>query len=132
MVNHVSWQETKRSATKCGLARYDIGHMLGYLADTDIKAADDFFPGYARTFTNIGKERGWPPVTRTHFDALLEPEGALLIGTPETVATKIRGIDRDLGGIDRLTLQISVADLDHDQTLSTIGLTGEVLAEKFR
>lgn len=107
-------------------------HMLGYLADADAKAADDFFPGYARTFTNIGKERGWPPVTRAHFDALLEPGGALLVGTPETVAAKIREVDRDLGGIDRLTLQISVADLDHDQTLSTIGLTGEVLAGKFR
>lgn len=107
-------------------------HMLGYLAETDVQAADDFFPGYARTFTNIGKERGWPPVTRSHFDALLEPGGALLVGTPDTVAEKIRQVNQDLGGIDRLTLQISVADLDHEQTLSTIALTGEKLAKKFR
>lgn len=106
-------------------------HMLGYLAETDTQAADDFYPGYARTFTNIGKERGWPPVTRSHFDALLEPGGALLVGTPDTVAEKIRQVNQDLGGIDRLTLQISVADLDHEQTLSTIALTGEKLAKKF-
>lgn len=106
-------------------------HMLGYLAETDARAADDFFPGYARTFTNIGKERGWPPVTRAHFDALLQPGGALLVGTPTTVEEKIREVNRDLGGIDRLTLQISVADLDHEQTLSTIGLTGEKLVGKF-
>ncbi len=107
-------------------------HMLGYLAETDTQAADDFYPGYARTFANIGKERGWPPVTRSHFDALLEPGGALLVGTPDTVAEKIRQVNQDLGGIDRLTLQISVADLDHEQTLSTIALTGEKLAKKFR
>lgn len=106
-------------------------HMLGYLAETDTQAADDFYPGYARTFTNIGKERGWPPVTRSHFEALLEPGGALLVGTPDVVAEKIRQVNQDLGGIDRLTLQISVADLDHEQTLSTIALAGEKLAKKF-
>lgn len=107
-------------------------HMLGYLAETDARAADDFFPGYARTFTNIGKERGWPPVTRAGFDTLLESDGALLVGSPETVAEKIHKTSEALGGIDRLTLQISVADLDHDKTLSTIGLIGEALSKKIR
>src|SRR5882672_8593267 len=45
-------------------------HALGYVAETTRKAVEDFFPGYARTFTKVGKERGWPPVTRAHFDAL--------------------------------------------------------------
>src|ERR687894_2735850 len=58
-------------------------HSLGYVAETTQEAADDFFPGYARTFTDIGKERGWRPVTRASFDAQRGPQGALLIGDPD-------------------------------------------------
>jgi len=45
-------------------------HAIGFLGDTTQQAADDFYPGYAHTFTEIGKERDWPPATRTQFDAL--------------------------------------------------------------
>lgn len=107
-------------------------HALGYLAETDEAAADDFFPGYARTFTQIGRERGWGPVTRTQFEALLRPEGALLVGSPETVARKIAGFHEALGGIDRLTFQMSVADLCHDQLIRAIGLAGSELLPKVR
>ena len=51
-------------------------HALGYVAATDAEAHDDFFPGYQAAFTEIGRERGWGPVTRRQFDALVEPEGA--------------------------------------------------------
>ena len=60
-------------------------HSIGFLGDTTEQAADDFYPGYAHTFTKIGKERGWPPTTRAQFDALRGPTGALLIGDAETV-----------------------------------------------
>src|SRR5438876_2216341 len=63
-------------------------HSLGYVAATTHEAADDFFPGYARAFTDIGKERGWPAVTRAHFDAQRGLHGALLIGTAEEVVEK--------------------------------------------
>src|SRR5919199_6529505 len=43
-------------------------HSLGYVAESTKEAADEFFPGYARTMTEIGKERGWPKMTRAHFD----------------------------------------------------------------
>lgn len=99
-------------------------HMLGYVADTDQQAADEFFPGYARAFTEIGRERGWPPVTRRHFDALLGPTGALLVGSPESVAAKIRSVDQALGGIDRLSFQMSVASLPHEKMLRAIELLG--------
>src|SRR5213080_843495 len=62
--------------------RLKVGvHSLGYVAETAKQAADDFFPGYARAFSSIGKERGWGPVTRAQFDAQLTPNGALLVGT---------------------------------------------------
>ena len=50
-------------------------HALGYVADTTEQAVEDFFPGYARAFTEVGKERGWPPVTRAQFNALLGGTG---------------------------------------------------------
>src|SRR5207248_368244 len=50
-------------------------HALGHVAETTQKAVEDFFPGYARTFTKVGKERGWPPVTRAHFEAQRGPHG---------------------------------------------------------
>src|SRR2546422_10300883 len=50
-------------------------HSLGYVADTTKEAADDFYPGYAKAFTDVGKERGWSPVTRAGFDAHRGPQG---------------------------------------------------------
>ena len=105
--------------------RLKVGlHMLGYVADTDKTAADDFFPGYAASFTKIGRERGWPPVTRAHFDALLEPTGALLVGEAEAVAEKIASVNESLGGIARLTFQMSVAALSHAKLMRAIELIG--------
>src|SRR5438128_8336031 len=70
--------------------RLKVGvHALGYVAATSREAADDFFPGYARAFTDIGKERGWPAVTRAGFEAQRTPEGALLVGNAEEVIEKI-------------------------------------------
>ena len=99
-------------------------HALGYVADTDAKAAEDFFPGYAETFSKIGEERGWGPVTRRQFDALLNPSGALVVGSPETVAEKIRHYDEVLGGIERLSFQMSVAGLGRKELMSSIELAG--------
>ena len=90
--------------------RLKVGvHSLGYVADTTEKAADEFFPGYARSFTEIGKERGWPPTTRAQFDAGRGPKGTLLVGDAETVAKKILTVSDDLGGISRMSFQMSVA-----------------------
>src|SRR5713101_276298 len=64
-------------------------HMLGYVADTTQEAADTFFPGYAKAMTDIGKERGWPAMTRASFDAQRGRDGALLIGSPDEVVDKV-------------------------------------------
>src|SRR5580765_4566158 len=84
--------------------RLKVGvHALGYVAETTQAAADEFYPGYARAVSDVGKERGWPPVTRAGFDAQRGPHGALLIGDPEEVAEKILRHSQALGGISRLT-----------------------------
>src|SRR5436309_7280612 len=107
-------------------------HSLGYVAENASKAANDFFPGYARSFSEIGRERGWPPVTRAHFDALLGPTGALIIGDPETVAEKVLHMNDSLGGISRLTFQMSVAALPHAKLMHAIELLGTRVAPLVR
>jgi len=107
-------------------------HSLGYVADSSTTAEDEFFPGYARSFTEIGRERGWPPMTRAHFDAQLGPTGALLVGDPETVAEKILRVNESLGGISRLTFQMSVADLPHAKLMRAIELIGTQVAPLVR
>lgn len=99
-------------------------HVLGHIAETTTQAADEFFPGYARAFTAIGRERGWPPTTRDQFDALRTPEGALFVGDPDFVAAKMRAVQETLGGVDRLTLQMSIAALPHETALRAITLLG--------
>ena len=107
-------------------------HSLGYVADSAIKAANEFFPGYARSFTEIGRERGWPRMTRAHFDAQLGPTGALIVGDPETVAEKILRVNESLGGISRLTFQMSVAALPHAKLMHAIELLGTRVAPLVR
>jgi probable LLM family oxidoreductase len=103
-------------------------HMIGFVADTTKEAADVFFPGYAHTFTEIGKERGWPPTTRAQFDALRGPKGALLIGDVDTVAKKILYVNEALGGIARITFQMGVSTLPHPKMLRAIELLGTGVA----
>ena len=99
-------------------------HSLGYVAENSVTAADDFFPGYAASFSAIGKERGWPPVTRAHFNGQIGPTGALLVGDPEMVVEKILHVNEWLGGISRLTFQMSVAALPHAKMMHAIEILG--------
>jgi len=107
-------------------------HSLGYVAPTAKEAADDFFPGYARAFTTIGKERGWGPVTRAQFEAQLTPNGALLVGTPEEVAEKIQRHSEALGGISRITFMMNGASLPHQKLMSAIDLIASRVAPVLR
>ena len=103
-------------------------HAIGFLGDTTEQAAEDFWPGYAHTFTKIGKERGWPPVSRAQFDALRGPTGALLIGDSESVARKVLYVNEVLGGLSRITFQMGVSALLHAKMLRSIELLGTRVA----
>jgi alkanesulfonate monooxygenase SsuD/methylene tetrahydromethanopterin reductase-like flavin-dependent oxidoreductase (luciferase family) len=107
-------------------------HSLGYVAATTQEAVEDFFPGYARAFTDIGKERGWPPVTRAHFEAQRGPHGALLVGSPDEVAEKIARHSEALGGVSRFTFQMNVASLPHEKLMKAIELLGTEIAPALR
>lgn len=107
-------------------------HALGYVAETTEAATADYYPGYANTFNQIGKERGWPPVTPAHFNALLSPKGALLVGNPEEVARKISQHSEALGGIDRVNFQMDNAALPPQKLLRSIELIGTRVAPLVR
>jgi probable LLM family oxidoreductase len=100
-------------------------HSLGYVANTTDEAVENYYPGYAETFTRIGKERGWPPVTRERFDSQRGLTGAYVVGNPEEVAEKIIRHSKALGGISRFTFQMDNAGLTHQQLMDSIQLIGE-------
>ncbi|MEQ8474356.1 MAG: LLM class flavin-dependent oxidoreductase [Marinoscillum sp.] len=100
-------------------------HSPGYVAETSEQAIADYYPGYAELWTKLGKERGWPPVTRSHFDSLTGPKGVLVVGGPDQVAEKLLRHSESLGGVDRFTFQMDNAGLSHEQLLQSIELMGK-------
>jgi probable LLM family oxidoreductase len=116
-----------------GPDRLKVGvHALGYAALSKKEAADDFFPGYLRAFSSIGKERGWSPPTRAQFDAQLTPDGALLVGEPDEIVEKVIRHSEALGGITRITFMMNAATLPHRRLMSAIDLLGTRIAPALR
>src|SRR5438128_4387304 len=107
-------------------------HALGYVEDTSKEAAEDFYPGFARVMTEIGKERGWAPMTRAQFDSQLTPKGAWLLGTADDVAEKILRHSEALGGITRVTFQMNAASVPHAKLLHATELLGAKVAPILR
>src|SRR5258705_4569201 len=99
-------------------------HAPGYVAETTDQAADDFLPVFARAISDIGKERGWPAMTRKDFEDQLGPEGALIVGNPDVVAEKIIRHSKSLGGVFRVTFQMNAASLAHEKIMRAIDLIG--------
>jgi probable LLM family oxidoreductase len=100
-------------------------HAFGYVADSSQQARDDFYPGYARLVSTLGKERGWPPPNRAQFDAACGPAGPYMIGDPEAAAQKVLYINEVLGGVDRVTFQMTNVLLPHTKMLHAIDLLGQ-------
>jgi alkanesulfonate monooxygenase SsuD/methylene tetrahydromethanopterin reductase-like flavin-dependent oxidoreductase (luciferase family) len=107
-------------------------HSLGYVAESTQEAVDDFFPGYAHAITKVGKERGWPKMTRASFDAQRGPQGALLVGDPNEVAEKIIRHSQALGGLSRITFMMNPASLPHAKLMRATELIGTRIAPALR
>lgn len=99
-------------------------HSPGYVAASTEEAIAEYYPGYAELWTKLGRERGWPPVTKGQFDQLIGPRGVLVVGSPEQVAEKLLRHSESLGGVDRFTFQMDNAGLSHEQLLKAIELIG--------
>jgi probable LLM family oxidoreductase len=100
-------------------------HSLGFVANSKEEAIERYYPGYRIWFNQIGKERGWPPVTMERFQQQIGDLGAYVIGSPEEVAEKLLRHSEALGGISRFTFQIDNAGLTHEDLLESYSLIGE-------
>jgi len=116
-----------------GPERLKVGvHAMGFVGDTNEMAKDAFFPGWAHLTAIVGRERGWAPPTREQFEAMASPEGAFLIGDPATVAAKMLQASDVLGGVSRITFQMSTASLETAAMQRSIELLGTDVAPVVR
>ena len=106
-------------------------HSPGFVAATDELAREQLWPHYAAMMGRIGRERGWPPLTRAQFAQAAGPEGSLYVGSPETVATKIARVASALG-LARFDLKYSHGSLPHDAMMQSIELYGTQVAPRVR
>ena len=95
------------------------------------QAKEELWPHYAAMMTRIGRERGWPPVTRDHFEREAGPDGALVVGSPDTVAAKIAQTVKALG-LERFDMKYSAGTLPHDKLMTSIELYGTRVAPLVR
>ena len=109
--------------------RLKVGiHALGFVGTTNEQAKETYYPGWQYMFSKIGRERGRAPATRAQYEAMCSPHGAYLIGDPQTVAAKMLAASEALGGLSRITLQMSSTSLAHSAMKQSIELLGiEVL-----
>ena len=106
-------------------------HSPGHVAETDEQARAQLWPHYAAMMTRIGGERGWPPVTRANFDREAGPDGALCVGSPDTVARKIANTVQALG-LARFAMKYSNGTLPHETLLTSIELFATKVAPRVR
>ena len=106
-------------------------HSPGHVADTDEQALEQAWPHYKAMHDRIGGERGWGPMSRAEFDAQTGPQGALYVGSPETVARKIARTARLLG-LSRFDLKYSMGTLPHEHMMRTIELYGTTVVPMVR
>ncbi|QWT25398.1 LLM class flavin-dependent oxidoreductase [Subtercola sp. PAMC28395] len=106
-------------------------HSPGFVADTDVDARNEFFPHYQAMHARIGASRGWPPLTRLQFDAEASPEGALYVGSPDTVAQKIARNVAALG-VNRFDMKYGAGTLSHESMMKNIELYGTRVVPQVR
>ncbi|RUW31932.1 LLM class flavin-dependent oxidoreductase, partial [Mesorhizobium sp. M1A.F.Ca.IN.020.06.1.1] len=106
-------------------------NVHGFVGETTEKAADDFYAPQAEVMNRIGRERGWGPTSRAHFDQARGPNGALFVGDPEQVAEKIVAQHKIFGN-DRFLLQMAIGTMPHAKVMKAIELYGTKVAPVVR
>ena len=121
-----------RALAESGHGSLPVGaHSPGHVAATDEQAREELWPNHAALMTRIGAERGWPPTTRSQFDREAGPEGALYVGSPETVAKKIATTIQTLG-LTRFDMKYANGPLPHKAMMTSIELYGTKVAPRVR
>ena len=103
-------------------------HAFGLVAETTRQARDTLFEGWYYMFTQMAKERGWSGASREQFDAFAGPGGAFLVGDPELVAAKMLEASDILGGLSRISFQMSAVSGHRAAMQRAIELLGTAVA----
>jgi probable LLM family oxidoreductase len=121
-----------RSLATYGFEPQPVGaHSPGHVADSDEQALEELWPHYSAMHARIGRERGWPPMTRAQFEASAGPDGALFVGSPDTVARKIVRVASGLG-LSRFDLKYSAGTMPHELAMASIERYGTKVAPLVR
>jgi probable LLM family oxidoreductase len=122
----------RRAAAEAGHPRLPLSiNSHGFIADDARQAADDFFPPLKSMMDKIGRERGWSPLARADYEAMLDIRGALFVGNPEQVAEKLL-FQHEIFEHDRFMIQFTVGALPHDKVMRSIELFGTEVAPLVR
>ncbi len=105
-------------------------HVFGYVGEDDRSAAETIYPGWLQTFTAMSRERGFAPPTRAQFEATRGPDGAFMVGDPDAVVAKLRRVADQLGGVDRISIQMTNPRMSHPDLLRGIELLGTEVAPR--
>ena len=106
-------------------------HSPGHVADTDERAKEELWPHYSAMMNRIGRERGWPPRGRDDFEREAGVDGALYVGSPETVAAKVVSTVKLLG-LSRFDMKYSNGTLPHDAAMKSLELYGREVVPRVR
>lgn len=121
-----------RALKQFGISPRPVGmHSPGHVAAADDQAREELWPHFKANRDRIGRDRGWPPVQRSQFEAEAGADGALFVGSPETVAQKIAAAARVLG-LSRFDLKYSNGTMPHSKLMESIGLYATEVAPRVR
>jgi probable LLM family oxidoreductase len=116
----------KETATKNGktISQLQIGiNNHFYVSEDSQQASNEFYPFYAEMMNRVGRERGWPPLSRQQYDYARSAQGALMTGSVQEVIDKIL-YEHELFGNTRFLAQASVGNVPHAKTMHSIELFG--------
>lgn len=106
-------------------------HSHGFIGDTSQQAADDFYGPYSWVMKQLGRERGWPPLTKEQYEGMQSIHGSLVLGSPQQVIDKIL-MQQELMGLTRYLMHLSVGTMPHDKLMRAIELLGTEVAPAVR
>jgi alkanesulfonate monooxygenase SsuD/methylene tetrahydromethanopterin reductase-like flavin-dependent oxidoreductase (luciferase family) len=122
----------RRAARQAGHAEPRLSiNSHGYIAESSQRALDESFPYVSEAMNRIGRERGWPPLTRADYDAAATLRGANFVGTSEEVVEKIL-FQQEIFRHDRFLVQFTIGGIPHEGILRSIELLGREVAPAVR
>lgn len=123
-------ETSKKTGKDISQLQFGVNNHV-YVSEDSQKAGDEFYPYYAKMMNRVGRDRGWPPLSRQQFDYSRSPKGALMVGSVQQVIDKIL-YEHELFGNTRFFAQASVGNVPHAMTMKSIELFGDKVAPVIR